>query len=268
MANPGHGSDGGVKEGPAGSEPNGAKDAHSISYRRKIVVLLVDARPWTREAVALALESSGRDIRVARFSNVADLSHADPGDSHALVLLSVTGAELANGRLRGAVATARSLRPSLPVAALSDSAHPNDILDAIRDGINGYIPMSLGVRIVAETIRFIAAGGTYGPGELLLPDLDAADSRHSLSEAPSNEATTPPGNKAAGVTAVVDSLTPRERDVLARLGHGRSNKHIARELGVSEATVKVHVRHIMGKLGASNRTQAALLSDILKKDAS
>ena len=61
-----------------------------------------------------------------------------------------------------------------------------------------------------------------------------------------------------GAPAEVDDLTPRERDVLILIARGRSNKVIALELGVAEKTVKTHVSHILGKLGLTDRTQAAL----------
>jgi DNA-binding NarL/FixJ family response regulator len=63
-----------------------------------------------------------------------------------------------------------------------------------------------------------------------------------------------------GAPAEVDDLTPRERDVLILIARGRSNKVIALELGVAEKTVKTHVSHIFGKLGLTDRTQAALFA--------
>lgn len=68
-----------------------------------------------------------------------------------------------------------------------------------------------------------------------------------------------PGGRAASVTGI-DALTHREREVLARLADGRSNREIARLLGVSEKTVKTHVSAVLAKLGVADRTQAAVIA--------
>jgi NarL family two-component system response regulator LiaR len=65
---------------------------------------------------------------------------------------------------------------------------------------------------------------------------------------------------AAGEQQPLDRLTPREREVLVLIAHGFANKRIARELGLSEKTVKAHVGHVLAKLGVSDRTQAAVIA--------
>jgi DNA-binding NarL/FixJ family response regulator len=233
---------------------------------RAITVLLVDARPWTREALARALEKASRHLRVPRFGDASELARADLQGGPALVLLNVTGIGLADRRVSAAVATARSCLPGLPVVALSEGADAEDIRGAIERGLSGYIPISLELRLVIDALRFVAAGGTFVPAEPLLASLDAAAPSRSPPELSVSEAATASLMKdAAGVAAVLDALTPRELAVLGTLRQGKSNKQIAREVGMREATVKVHVRHIMRKVGAVNRTQVALLADVLAK---
>ena len=223
------------------------------SRDRTITVMLVDARPWTREAFARALEMASRDLRVLRFGDANDLAQSSPGRP-ALVLLNVTGSSLSDARVCGAVAAACSSLPGTPVVALSDEKDAAEILGAIDRGLSGYIPISLELRSVVETLRFVAAGGTFVPAEALLASLQMTETPNALPE---------PTSRTATPMLTVNDLTPRELAVLAILGQGKSNKHVARELNLSEATVKVHVRHIMRKLGAVNRTQVALLAENL-----
>jgi two-component system, NarL family, response regulator LiaR len=101
---------------------------------------------------------------------------------------------------------------------LLKDVQPPDLVRAIRSAHDGNAPLS--PTIATRVVEEIAQGG--------------------------------------GAPAQVDDLTPRERDVLILIARGRSNKVIALELGVAEKTVKTHVSHILGKLGLTDRTQAAL----------
>lgn len=222
---------------------------------RAITVLLVDARPWTREALSRALEMASRDLRVLRFADPAELAQAGHEGGPSLVLLNVTGVRLSDDHARSALSAAAAALPGTPVVALSDQDSAEEILGAIDRGLRGYIPISLELRSVVETLRFVAAGGVFVPAEPLLASLRAT--------ATPEAAGTEPPPQAAAPALPVNDLTPRELAVLALVGQGKSNKHVARELDLSEATVKVHVRHIMRKLGAVNRTQVALLSENL-----
>ncbi len=106
---------------------------------------------------------------------------------------------------------------------------------------------------VKRAVRaFVLAGGTYFPREALL--------------APRTGVGYASGGGGTPIAVVAKAgLTARQGEVLERLRFGKSNKHIARELHMQEATVKVHVRQIMRKLGAANRTQVALLAQTIAR---
>ena len=104
-------------------------------------------------------------------------------------------------------------------------------------------------------LRLVIAGGTYAPAGMVLgmsPDgpAAAADKRER-------------GDREALIAAHFPQLTPRQRTVLALLSQGYMNRDIARSLGMCENTVKAHVKQVMRKLNASNRTRAALMADRL-----
>ena len=95
-------------------------------------------------------------------------------------------------------------------------------------------------------LQLVLAGGIYVPSQAIRGDLPAGEEH--LSDEPLSH---------SGL-AGTENLTPRQREVLAHLRAGKSNKQIAHELGLTEGTVKVHVTAILRLLGVRNRTQAAL----------
>jgi DNA-binding NarL/FixJ family response regulator len=125
--------------------------------------------------------------------------------------------------------------PTVPVVILSGSENADDMQRALDHGAMGYIPKSESAPVILNALRLVLAGSIYVPPALV---------RNHRNPAVSN----PPG---------VPALTPRQLDVLAHVIEGKSNKEIARSLGLSEATVKAHVGSIFKTLNVSNRTQAA-----------
>ena len=117
-----------------------------------------------------------------------------------------------------------------------------DIVDSVRLGARGYILKTSSTAVLEHAISLALTGETFLP----LP-------RAVLSGNIAAEAARPSGQ-------ILDRLTDRQRDVFQLLLAGHSNKEIARELGVLEGTVKVHVRAIMQKLGVRNRTQVAVVA--------
>jgi DNA-binding NarL/FixJ family response regulator len=128
----------------------------------------------------------------------------------------------------------RRIAPTTPIVVVSAVGDPKVMQDAIMSGASAFIPKSAPSQVLINALRVIIAGGTYMPTGIVA----------ALRHADSN-----PGR---------NDLTMRQRRVLELLSTGLSNKRIARELDISEITVKAHVSAIFRKLGVTNRTQAGL----------
>jgi DNA-binding NarL/FixJ family response regulator len=131
-----------------------------------------------------------------------------------------------------------TLAPKIPVIVLAHSNDSELAKSAIFHGAKGYIPVTMGFEITIAAVRFVLAGGTYAPMDCLLPR-----------DPPRNAVSQPP---TSGL------VTGRELAVIRAIQKGKSNKVIAYELNMCESTVKVHVRNVMGKLEAKNRTDVAI----------
>ena len=142
----------------------------------------------------------------------------------------------------------RARFPKVPAVILSGSVRRGDVLTALAAGAAGYIPKTLSGKAMFSALQLILAGEVYVPS-IVLPDSDSMPVQ-------------PDADK--GAPATVDNplskLTPRERDALALLTQGYSNKEIARRLEIEEITVKVHLSGVYRKLRATNRTQAVKIA--------
>jgi DNA-binding NarL/FixJ family response regulator len=127
-----------------------------------------------------------------------------------------------------------------PIVLLSDEEDPEEIIGALNNGVQGYIPSSVPLSVAVEAMRLVAAGGTYVPVSSLLT------CRRTIETSDQTVAE----NNGSGFTS-------RQTAVLKALREGKANKIIAYELNMCESTVKVHVRNIMKKLKARNRTEVA-----------
>ncbi|SFA78726.1 DNA-binding response regulator, NarL/FixJ family, contains REC and HTH domains [Rhizobium sp. NFR07] len=209
------------------------------------LVVLIDGLAMRRACMLSALEpwADGQDLSLTSYApnDVMDLRD---DDDIRLVLINTGGASLAETEQHELLLSAKAAF-SGPCAIISDRTDPDDAVSAAEMGFQAFLPAILPLDIVKQALIFIMNGGTYFPREALLATLSMharMPGRHRSTDGSS------------------PNLTQRQTEVLERLRFGRSNKHIARELNMQEATVKVHVRQIMRKLGAANRTQAALLA--------
>ena len=189
-------------------------------------LLIADDHGLVRDALCTHIERLVPDARVRGAGSVDEAAAALADDPLADLLILDLRMPGMNG-LEG-FDRLRAAHPGLPIAIMSGAARPDEIRAALARGAAGFLPKTLsGTELVAAVSQMLA-GGTYVPPGL-------ADEAEPLA-----------------------NFTRRERDVLALLLKGLSNKEIARVLTVEEVTVKLHVRGLCRNLEAKNRTQAVM----------
>jgi DNA-binding NarL/FixJ family response regulator len=256
---------------------------NSASVER--VLLVVDRMPLRRAQLVRFLESWANEHRlgvaVSDISEIVELQHSP---DLCIAILSIGAESLSEPRLTGAVRVLKALAPQAPVVVMSESSSVANVDCAVALGASGYIPASLEAGVALAALSFILEGGTYFPmvapqARQLPPEAPPPQRRHLRLPSVESETRSEPSHpfdKSNGETllqrrtppaAPVEEPAPRAADLTARqvqvlvcLRRGHSNKQIARDLEMSEATVKVHVRQVMKRLGAANRTHAAVLA--------
>ncbi len=203
-------------------------------------VLIADDHPLFRDAikdvVGRLFLAQGWDfvcLEATRCSEVAAVVEREEELELILLDLSMPGAQ----GLSMLVAL-RSKVPATPVIVISSLDDPATVRQAMACGAAGFIPKSSSKDLIAMALQVVFAGGVYMPRELL----DKVERRTDAASAPCEDGG--------------DALTLRQSAVLDLLVRGMSNKHIARNLAISDATVKAHVTAVLRKLGVSSRAQA------------
>jgi DNA-binding NarL/FixJ family response regulator len=209
------------------------KDSTASAARK---IALIDSRSLTRDFFSKVLSESDLGLEVEAFSSVDALLSNQGSRADIVLLYSVDGYDQCIQQLQ----TVRAAFSDIPMIVLSDSAEsaqPRYIKGLLQNGASGFISaQTTALNTALSAIHFVAAGGTFAPLEIL------------LSEDKPTHQSDPAGPH---------GLTLRQQDVLKLVQQGKANKIIAHELGMSESTAKVHIRNIMRKMGATNRTQAA-----------
>jgi DNA-binding NarL/FixJ family response regulator len=210
----------------------------SKAVEKKVVI--VESRIFLRECIQRSIQSA-LSIPVETLTSFSELDDRRTIESARLVIISLDETD-AQESVK-ALSIISDLAPSLPTIVLSSKYNFEMMRAVIGYGAKGYIPMTMGFEIAVEAVRFVLAGGTYVPVECLLSAIPSA-------VAPSRP-------------SVSGAITSRELAVVRAIHQGKPNKIIAYELNMCESTVKVHVRHIMKKLRAKNRTDVAIKATAL-----
>jgi NarL family two-component system response regulator LiaR len=201
----------------------------------QVTVLIADDHPLVRRGLRTFLELQ-KDLRLV----------GEAADGHEAVAKAeqlrpdVVLMDVVMPRLDGieAIRLIQAATPSTKVIVLTSFAEDDKVVQAVKAGAAGYLLKDMEPREIAEGIRRVARG------EGLLHPAVAAQLMHEVAQ--------------GGRDSAADLLTARELEVLRLLARGLPNKAIARELTVTEKTVKTHVSNILAKLQLADRTQAAL----------
>ena len=201
-----------------------------------VKIKLAELDPGIDAVVAMNLEELDRAVA----------AHADELDL-ALVDITMPGTQ---GHQH--VARLRAQAPALPVIVLSGSEDV-DLMRALIDmGVLGFIPKAYSPDVMLSAIRLVLAGGIYIP-PLLLANAQAQGWQPT-------ETAPPPANPSRAIDGLRNLLTERQIDVMRLLSQGKPNKLIARDLGISEGTVKIHLAAIFRALNVRNRVEAVVAS--------
>lgn len=210
-------------------------------------ILSVDDHWVARAGLKHLLQQLDERVTVLEADNLDDaIRLASEEQQLDLVLLDLMmpGMEAFSG-----LAALRDALPQIPIIVISMIEDRRDVLRAIELGAMGYIAKTASPDETLKAVRMVLAGEVYMP-RALIKQVRVASASSNAEEA----------RAYAFAAERLHELTKRQRDVLDLLKHGKTNAEIAKELGASENTVRLHVSAILGKLGFSNRTQAALFA--------
>ena len=210
------------------------------SYR----FLIADSHPLFRSSLETVIAKTFPAACIDQAGTLAEtLRLVSEGDRYDLLILDISLRHLVcfEGLIR-----IRKQSMNLPVAVISAIEMPRLALGVLNLGAVGYIPKTVGSIEMAEILKRLVNGETYKPD--MLENVECG-----LFEK----------TRLAKVTAAICNLTKRQFEILQKLLLGKSNKLIAKELGLCEATVKAHVSDVLDKLGAVSRTHVvALMKDL------
>ncbi|AVP56258.1 response regulator [Pulveribacter suum] len=219
-----------------------------------ITLFLIDDHTLLRRGL-VALLAQHEDLHVVgEAGDAAEALRLLPQKKPQVILLDN---HLPGVRGVDAIADLREASPASRVVMLTVSEDGADLAAALRHGAQGYLLKTIDGDLLAEAVRRAARGEPVVSPEMMGKLVAAFQTQGapeaSAAPAPAEAPDTP--------------LSPREEEVLREIARGASNKEIARQLSIAETTVKIHVQHILRKLGLSSRVQAAVYASDRQRPA-
>ncbi len=225
-----------------------------------ILLVVVDDHTLFRRGLVALLSQDGRFEVVGQAGDVGEalrcLERRQPDlillDNHLPGVLGVDG-----------IATLKEAAPDTRILMLTVSENEADLAAALQAGAEGYLLKTVELDRLSESIIKVLDGESVVSSEMMTKLVTAFRSRPVLPAPGAVSAELAVGNVEASSSRLQQEpalalLSTREREVLALIAEGASNKVIARQLDIAQTTVKIHVQHILRKLQLSSRVQAAV----------
>jgi DNA-binding NarL/FixJ family response regulator len=200
-------------------------------------LLIFDSRPLDGQCLASSISAHKIEMNAVWFSSLGEWKRKQFPRHFSAILLNVGGKDVTDPAVALEVKSI-AYATDIPTILMSDSDDLAHIVKALELGVRGYIPTSVSLDVCIEAIALAMAGGVFVPAESVF-----VKRQHLLSET----TLAPPFDH---------FFTVRQGQVVEALRRGKANKIIAHELNMQESTVKVHIRSIMRKVKATNRTEA------------
>ena len=200
----------------------------------KMKILIADDHDLLRDTLVMFLQGEGNIETVTASDFDAAMACVDTKGPFDLIMLdyNMPGMSGLNGLKK-----ALEYNGGQRVALMSGIATKNVAEEALTIGAAGFVPKTLSAKSLVNAVRFMAMGEQYAPIDFMTQE-----------------------EEDSAPNPLAEKLSRRELQVLEGLSQGKSNKEIARDLDLQEPTIKLHVKTLYRKIGAGNRTQAALIA--------
>ena len=226
-------------------------DAEAVTQRSTTVTIaIIEKRPMAGECLSKSFCGIEPNYAVMVYPSVQVWHQSAAFSRSSLVLLCASGggsAEAEAKEFERELALIRQFNTEVPIAVLSDREDARHVLKLIGCGVRCYISSNVPLYIAVRSLQFAIDGGISIPANCLLSIM-----KSELHDAQLDHA------------REFDSFTSRQKEIIKEVQRGRQNKEIARKLKLSESTVKIHVRNIMRKLNAKNRTEISFRISMLR----
>ena len=206
----------------------------------KIKVIIIDDHTLFREGLQRLLTRHEIDV-ISSVSNGDDGLKSIKNLFPDIILLDLRMTDLSGIEV---LKNIRQINKALPVVMLTTSDDEKDLIEALRNGASGYLLKDMEPDDLVVALKDVLKGET-----IVAPNLVQILAKFHQGD-----------DTEINITNLISTLTPRENEILELLAEGQSNKLIAKNLGISDGTVKLHVKSILRKLEIHSRVEAAVIA--------